>query len=37
VLGVIHGELSISYRVKWSDGHESLISPTAGTATIVRA
>jgi Domain of unknown function (DUF1918). len=37
VLKVIHGEVSVSYRVKWADGHETLISPTAGTVTIVRA
>ena len=36
VLKVIHGELNISYRVKWADGHETLIAPVAGTATIVR-
>jgi len=37
VLRVIHGEVSVSYRVKWADGHETLISPAAGTVTIVRA
>ena len=37
VLKVIHGELSVSYRVKWADGHETLISPVAGAARIVRA
>jgi hypothetical protein len=37
VLKVIHGEMSVSYRVKWADGHETLFSPAAGTATIVRA
>ena len=37
VLRVIHGEVRDSYRVKWADGHESLISPAAGTVTIVRA
>ena len=36
VLKVIHGEVSISYRTKWSDGAETLISPAAGTAHIVR-
>src|SRR3990172_9600978 len=29
VLRVIHGEVSVSYRVKWADGHETLISPAA--------
>ena len=37
VLRVIHGAVSVSYRVKWADGHETLISPAAGTVTIVRA
>ena len=37
VLRVIHGEVSVSYWVKWADGHETLISPAAGTVTIVRA
>ncbi len=36
VLKVIHGEVSITYRVKWTDGAETLISPAAGTAHIVR-
>jgi hypothetical protein len=36
VLKVIHGEVSVSYRVKWADGHETLISPAAGSVTIVR-
>ena len=37
VLRVIHGEVRDSYRVKWADGHETLISPAAGTVTIARA
>ena len=37
LLSVIHGEMSVSYRVKWADGHETLISPAAGSVTIVRA
>lgn len=37
LLSVIHGEVSVSYRVKWADGHETLISPSAGSVTIVRA
>lgn len=36
ILKVIHGELSVSYWVRWEDGHETLISPAAGTAHIVR-
>ena len=37
VLEVIQGEVSLSYWVKWKDGHQSLIGPTSGTARIVRA
>ena len=37
VLEVIHGEVSVRYRVRWADGHETLIAPRSGTARIVRA
>ena len=37
VLEVIQAELSVSYRVRWADGHETLIAPKSGTARIVRA
>jgi hypothetical protein len=37
VLEVIQGEVSVSYRVQWADGHQTLIGPTGGTARIVRA
>ncbi len=37
VLEVIHGEVSVSYRVRWADGHETLIAPKSGSARIVRA
>jgi hypothetical protein len=37
VLDVIHGEVSASYRVRWADGHQTLIAPKSGTARIVRA
>jgi hypothetical protein len=36
VLSVTHGSVTVSYRVKWADGHESLIMPSAGTLTVVR-
>jgi len=36
ILRVVVGELSVSYQVKWGDGHESFITPVAGTAHIVR-
>jgi regulator of protease activity HflC (stomatin/prohibitin superfamily) len=37
VLEVIHGEVSVSYRVRWADGHQTLIAPKSGSARIVRA
>jgi hypothetical protein len=37
VLDVIHGEVSASSRVRWADGHQTLIAPKSGTARIVRA
>jgi hypothetical protein len=36
VVKVIVGEVSLSYQVKWPDGHESVIAPAAGTARFVR-
>jgi hypothetical protein len=37
VLEVIQGAVSVSCRVKWADGHQSLIAPTGGSARIVPA
>jgi uncharacterized protein DUF1918 len=37
VLEVIQGEVRVSYRVRWPDGRQTLISPTGGTARFVRA
>ena len=37
VLQVIYGEVSVSYRVRWADGHQTLISPMSGTARIIQA
>jgi hypothetical protein len=36
VLQIIQGEISVSYRVQWADGHQSLITPSSGAARIVR-
>jgi hypothetical protein len=36
VLEVIQGEVRVSYRVRWPDGRQTLISPTGGTARIMR-
>jgi hypothetical protein len=37
VLEIIQGEVSISYRVQWPDGHQSVIAPVLGSARIVPA
>jgi hypothetical protein len=35
VLEVIQGEVSVSYRVAWTDGHQTLIAPNLGSARVV--
>ena len=35
VLEVVHGQVSVSYLVRWTDGHQSLIAPGAGNTRIV--
>jgi Domain of unknown function (DUF1918) len=37
VLSVTHGSVTVSYRVRWADGHESLITPSAGSLTVIRS
>ena len=37
ILEVIEGTTSLSYRVRWSDGHESIFTPSSGSARIVPA
>jgi hypothetical protein len=36
ILKVIEGKLSVSYQVRWGDGRETMITPVAGIAHIVR-
>jgi Domain of unknown function (DUF1918) len=36
ILRVIQGEVSVSYEVRWPDGHQSLLLPGAGAFTTVR-
>ncbi|HEX5627301.1 MAG TPA: DUF1918 domain-containing protein [Actinomycetota bacterium] len=36
VVKVTVGEFSVRYQVRWGDGHETIISPSAGTARIIR-
>jgi hypothetical protein len=35
VLEIIEGSVRVRYRVRWPDGHESLISPPSGSVRIV--
>ncbi|HXF56045.1 MAG TPA: DUF1918 domain-containing protein [Actinomycetota bacterium] len=37
ILEVISGASGVSYRVRWSDGHESVFRPAVGSARIVPA
>jgi hypothetical protein len=34
ILEVLQGEVSVRYRVRWRDGHETIITPSGGTAHI---
>ena len=34
IIEVIEGDLRVQFRVRWSDGHESLFAPGAGAARI---
>jgi hypothetical protein len=36
IVSVIERDVTVSYRVRWGDGHESLISPGAGSAHVIR-
>lgn len=35
ILEVLQGELSVRYRVRWADGHETIFTPSGGSARIV--
>ena len=35
ILEVIEGQVSIRYRVRWMDGHETLFTPSGGSARIL--
>jgi hypothetical protein len=32
ILEVIEGEIGLRYRVRWADGHESIFTPSGGSA-----
>lgn len=34
VLEVVEGATQVTYRVRWSDGHESLFTPAAGALRV---
>jgi hypothetical protein len=35
ILEVIEGEVGVRYRVRWTDGHESVYAPSGGSASIL--
>jgi hypothetical protein len=35
IIEVIQGALGVRYRVRWEDGHESVFTPSGGSARIV--
>ena len=37
IIEVIEGDLRVRYRVRWRDGHETLLAPAAGVARIKSA
>ena len=37
ILEVMQGELSVRYRIRWHDGHETVFTPSGGTARIIEA
>jgi hypothetical protein len=37
ILEVLEGEVGIRYRVRWEDGHETIFTPSGGSARIISA
>jgi hypothetical protein len=37
ILEVIEGEVGVRYRIRWEDGHESVLTPGGGAARIIPA
>jgi hypothetical protein len=35
ILEVIEGEIGVRYRIRWEDGHETVFTPSGGSARIV--
>jgi hypothetical protein len=34
ILEVVEGGVRVAYRIRWADGHESLFTPSVGSARI---
>jgi hypothetical protein len=37
ILEVVEGEIGVRYRIRWEDGHESVLTPGGGAARILPA
>ena len=37
VLEILEGSSGPRYRVRWADGHESVFTPSGGSATVIAA
>lgn len=37
ILEVIEGTTTVRYRVRWDDGHESVFTPSGGSARVLPA
>lgn len=35
ILEVIEGQVGIRYRIRWTDGHETVFTPSGGSASII--
>jgi hypothetical protein len=35
ILEVMSGEVGVRYRVRWMDGHESIFTPSGGSARVL--
>ena len=35
ILEVIEGAIGIRYRIRWQDGHESVLTPSGGSTRII--
>ncbi len=37
ILEILEGEVGVRFRVRWEDGHETIFTPSGGSARIVSA